>query len=86
MGYDLAPPPPRDMAFELIVEHIHHRFGPLSVLERIAAMNPVIEIYVLKGVGHQFGQRQAQGLDYAATWLTSTLGPPRVDTQQGQNR
>jgi hypothetical protein len=41
-------------------------------LQRIAAANPAIEIYVLKGVGHQFGQRQAEGLEYAANWLAKT--------------
>jgi predicted alpha/beta-hydrolase family hydrolase len=57
----------------LIVQGEHDALGPLPVLERIAKANPVIEIYVLKGVGHQFGQRQAQGLEYAAVWLSKTL-------------
>jgi len=89
LGHPISPrgrPRPEDEAAleavrcpTLIVQGEHDALGPLAVLERIAAANPAIEIYVLKGVGHQFGQRQAEGLEYAANWLTSTLGPPRVD-------
>jgi predicted alpha/beta-hydrolase family hydrolase len=57
----------------LIVQGEHDALGPLAVLERIAATNSAIELYVLKGVGHQFGQRQAEGLEYAATWLSKRL-------------
>jgi predicted alpha/beta-hydrolase family hydrolase len=57
----------------LIVQGEHDALGPLDVLERIAASNPAIELYVLKGVGHQFGPRQREGLEYAATWLAKTL-------------
>jgi predicted alpha/beta-hydrolase family hydrolase len=57
----------------LIVQGEHDALGPLQVLERIAAANPAIELYVLKGVGHQFGPRQAEGLEYAAIWLTKVL-------------
>jgi predicted alpha/beta-hydrolase family hydrolase len=57
----------------LIVQGDNDRFGPLSVLQRIAAENEHIEIYVLRGVGHQFGKRQNEGLDYAAKWLGQRL-------------
>jgi len=57
----------------LIVQGEHDALGPLAVLERIAKKNPAIELYVLKGVGHQFGQRQTEGLEYAATWLSKRL-------------
>ena len=57
----------------LIVQGEHDRLGPLDVLRRIASDNPNIEIVVLKGVGHQFGPRQAEGLDRAAAWLLETL-------------
>jgi hypothetical protein len=53
----------------LIVQGERDALGPLDVLQRIAAANRAIELYVLSGVGHQFGPRQADGLDYAATWL-----------------
>ena len=36
------------------------------------AVGPV-EIVVLKGVGHQFGKRQTEGLDRAAAWLEAQL-------------
>jgi predicted alpha/beta-hydrolase family hydrolase len=57
----------------LIVQGEHDRLGPLDVLRRIASQNPNIEIVVLKGVGHQFGPRQAEGIDRAAAWLLETL-------------
>jgi predicted alpha/beta-hydrolase family hydrolase len=47
--------------------------GPLDVLERIAAVNHALEIVVLKGVGHQFGPRQAEGVERAAAWLAEVL-------------
>lgn len=55
----------------LIVQGEHDALGPLAVLQRIADVNPNLEIAVLKGVGHQFGKRQAEGLDRAAAWLTA---------------
>jgi predicted alpha/beta-hydrolase family hydrolase len=57
----------------LIVQGDHDRLGPLTVLQRIASANPVIEIYALAGVGHQFGPRQSEGLEYAARWLVKVL-------------
>jgi predicted alpha/beta-hydrolase family hydrolase len=53
----------------LIVQGEHDALGPLEVLQRIALKNAAIELYVLRGVGHQFGVRQAEGIGYAATWL-----------------
>src|SRR5207245_11054499 len=53
----------------LIVQGENDTLGPLSVLQRIAAANPLIELHVLRGLGHQFGPRQAEGLERAATWL-----------------
>ena len=57
----------------LIVQGERDRLGPLSVLQRIAAANALIELYVLRGVGHQFGPRQPEGLERAATWLVERL-------------
>ena len=83
LGHPISPrnrPRPEDEAAleavrcpTLIVQGEHDALGPLEVLQRIAAANLAIELYVLKGVGHQFGQRQAEGLEYAANWLTKTL-------------
>jgi uncharacterized protein len=57
----------------LIVQGERDALGPLGVLQRIAAANPLIELHVLRGVGHQFGPRQADGLERAATWLLGRL-------------
>lgn len=57
----------------LIVQGEHDALGPLAVLERIQKSNPLIEIAVLAGVGHQFGRRQAEGIQRAATWLQTKL-------------
>jgi predicted alpha/beta-hydrolase family hydrolase len=88
LGHPISPrgrPRPEDEAAlaavrcpTLIVQGEHDALGPLNVLERIAAANPSIEIYVLKGVGHQFGPRQAEGLEYAAAWLAKTFGQSRL--------
>jgi uncharacterized protein len=58
----------------LVVQGDRDRLGPLDVLRRIAAVNQNLEIYVLKGVGHSFGPRQAEGIEHAANWLRQRLG------------
>lgn len=57
----------------LIVQGEHDRLGPLSVLRALALRNAHLEIRVLEGVGHQFGKREAEGLDVAAAWLEGHL-------------
>ena len=57
----------------LIVQGDHDALGPLSVLERIAASNSHIEIFVLKDTGHNFGKRQHEAVEYAAVWLSRIL-------------
>jgi uncharacterized protein len=57
----------------LIVQGERDALGPLQVLQRIAAGNSMIELYVLRGVGHQFGARTAEGLERAVTWLVDRL-------------
>ena len=79
LGHPIAPPdrprPDDEAALSrvrcptLIVQGERDRLGPLEVLRRIATSNPHIEIHVLPGVGHQFGQRQSEGLQRAAIWL-----------------
>jgi uncharacterized protein len=61
----------------LIVQGERDRLGPLEVLQRIAQHNSAIELYVLRGVGHQFGPRQAEGLEYAARWLADLFANAR---------
>jgi predicted alpha/beta-hydrolase family hydrolase len=84
LGHPISPPDrprPDDEAAlaavrcpTLIVQGDRDRLGPLEVLQRIAADNEHIQISVLKGVGHQFGPRQSEGIERAATWLSETLG------------
>jgi predicted alpha/beta-hydrolase family hydrolase len=79
LGHPISPPnrprPDDEAALEavrcptLIVQGDRDRLGPLAVLQRIASTNPNLEIVVLEGVGHQFGPRQAEGLNAAASWL-----------------
>jgi predicted alpha/beta-hydrolase family hydrolase len=57
----------------LIVQGEHDALGPMAVLRRIARHNSHIELVVLAGVGHQFGARQAEGLQRAAGWLVTAL-------------
>lgn len=83
LGHPIAPPnrprPDDEAALAsvtcptLIVQGEHDRLGPLSVLHEIAERNRNVEIVVLRGVGHQFGKREAEGLDHAAAWLEARL-------------
>jgi hypothetical protein len=57
----------------LIVQGDRDVLGPLDVLQRIASVNQALEIVVLKGVGHQFGPRQAEGVERATAWLVEVL-------------
>jgi predicted alpha/beta-hydrolase family hydrolase len=85
LGHPISPrnrPRPEDEAAleavacpTLVVQGEHDALGPLDVLKRIASRNRNIEIYVLKGVGHQFGKRQAEGVQHAAQWLAEILRP-----------
>jgi predicted alpha/beta-hydrolase family hydrolase len=58
----------------LIVQGDRDALGPLDVLQRIAAVNHAIELYVLKGIGHNFGRRTTEGVDHAAHWLQALTG------------
>jgi predicted alpha/beta-hydrolase family hydrolase len=83
LGHPIAPPTrprPDDEAAlaavrcpTLIVQGDRDRLGPLDVLRRIASRNARIDIYVLKGVGHQFGARQTEGLERATEWLSEVM-------------
>jgi predicted alpha/beta-hydrolase family hydrolase len=83
LGHPISPrhrPRPEDEAAleavlcpTLIVQGEHDALGPLSVLRRIAMSNTNVQIHVLKGVGHQFGKRQDEGLERATAWLQEKL-------------
>jgi len=83
LGHPIAPrgrPRPEDEAAltnvrcpTLVVQGDRDALGPMDVLRRIAALNQMIAIYVLQGVGHNFGRRTTEGIDHAATWLQATI-------------
>jgi predicted alpha/beta-hydrolase family hydrolase len=83
LGHPIAPqgrPRPDDAtAFTsvrcptLVVQGDRDRLGPLDVLQQLASKNKVVTIHVLKGVGHNFGPRTREAVDYAATWLRAEL-------------
>jgi predicted alpha/beta-hydrolase family hydrolase len=84
LGHPIAPrgrPRPEDeqalrdvKCHTLIVQGDHDALGPLDVLQRLAAVNQAIELYVLKGVGHNFGPRTKEAVEHAASWLKATVG------------
>ena len=83
LGHPISPPkrprPDDEAALSavacptLIVQGDRDALGPLAVLQRIARVNQTITISVLPGTGHQFGPRQAEGVERAATWLLETM-------------
>jgi uncharacterized protein len=83
LGHPIAPegrPRPDDEAAleavrcpTLVVQGDRDRLGPLEVLRRIAGVNQNVQVYVLKGVGHNFGPRQTEAIEHAAAWLQATL-------------
>jgi predicted alpha/beta-hydrolase family hydrolase len=83
LGHPIAPrgrPRPEDEAAlssvrcpTLIVQGDRDALGPLDVLQRLAAVNQAIELYVLKGVGHNFGPRTKEAVEHAASWLKATV-------------
>jgi predicted alpha/beta-hydrolase family hydrolase len=84
LGHPIGPPGrprPEDEAAlaavrcpTLIVQGDRDALGPLDVLRPIVTANPAIELCVLKNTGHQFGPRQAEGIELATAWLLKTLG------------
>ena len=47
--------------------------GPLAVLQRIALVNPLIDLAVVEGAGHDFGAKESLAIDQVARWLDATL-------------
>ncbi|MEK6620570.1 MAG: hypothetical protein AABZ26_06315 [Chloroflexota bacterium] len=48
-------------------------FGPLAVLQRVAAGNPLIDIVVIAGAGHELGAHEREAARHVARWLETTL-------------
>jgi hypothetical protein len=57
----------------LVVQGERDELGPLAVLQRIALVNPLIDIVVIEGAGHDFGRRESEAVEHAARWLDSVL-------------
>jgi len=83
LGHPIAPPGrarPEDEAAlggiacpTLVVQGSRDELGPLSVLERLAAANPHIDIVRIDGAGHDFGPHEREAVDAAARWLDAVL-------------
>jgi len=57
----------------LVVQGEHDQLGPLAVLQRIALVNPLIDLAVLEGAGHDFGVKESLAVEQVARWLDATL-------------
>jgi predicted alpha/beta-hydrolase family hydrolase len=83
LGHPIAPPdrprPADEDALQgmrcptLVVQGQHDELGPLAVLQRIALVNPLIDLAVIEGAGHDFGARESLAVDQVARWLDATL-------------
>jgi predicted alpha/beta-hydrolase family hydrolase len=57
----------------LVVQGSHDELGPLAVLERIAGVNPRIDLVVIAGAGHELGTKEREAVDHVARWLDAAL-------------
>jgi len=83
LGHPISPPdrprPADENALQgmrcptLVVQGQHDELGPLAVLQRIALVNPLIDLAVIEGAGHDFGATESLAVDQVARWLDATL-------------
>jgi predicted alpha/beta-hydrolase family hydrolase len=83
VGHPIAPPDrprPRDeqalaamRCRTLVVQGSADELGPLAVLERIAGTNPLVDLVVIDGAGHDLGAKQREAVDHVARWLDAAL-------------
>ena len=83
LGHPISPPdrprPADEDALQrmrcptLVVQGQHDELGPFAVLQRIAVANPLIDLAVIEGAGHDFGARESEAVDQVARWLDATL-------------
>ena len=57
----------------LVVQGDRDELGPLAVVQRIAAGNPLIDIVVIAGAGHELGAHEREAARHVARWLETTL-------------
>lgn len=83
VGHPIAPPGrprPRDEAAlasvrcpTLVVQGDRDELGPLAVLQRIAQGNPLIDLVVIAGAGHDLGAHERKAVEHVARWLDARL-------------
>ena len=83
LGHPISPPdrprPADEDALQgmrcptLVVQGQHDELGPLAVLQRIALVNPLIDLAVIEGARHDFGARESEAVEQVARWLDATL-------------
>ena len=83
LGHPISPPdrprPSDEEALQgmrcptLVVQGERDELGPLAVLQRIALVNPLIDLAVIEGAGHDFGAKEKEAVDQVARWLDATL-------------
>ncbi|HET7701021.1 MAG TPA: alpha/beta fold hydrolase [Candidatus Limnocylindria bacterium] len=73
-------PRPRDEAAlaaircrTLVVQGDADELGPVAVLERIAGQNPLIDLVVVAGAGHELGTHEREAVEHVARWLDAAL-------------
>jgi predicted alpha/beta-hydrolase family hydrolase len=83
LGHPISPPDrPRPADEEtlqsmrcptLVVQGERDELGPLAVLKRIALVNPLVDLAIIEGAGHDFGSKESVAVDQVARWLDATL-------------
>lgn len=83
LGHPISPPdrprPADEDALQgmrcptLVVQGQRDELGPLPVLQRIALINPLIDLAVIEGAGHDFGAKESEAVEQVARWLDATL-------------
>ncbi|MEK7862438.1 MAG: alpha/beta fold hydrolase [Chloroflexota bacterium] len=73
-------PRPRDEAAlaatrcrTLVVQGGADELGPVAVLDRIAGLNPLIDLVVIPGAGHDLGRHEREAVEHVARWLDAAL-------------
>ena len=83
VGHPISPPDrprPRDeealaamRCRTLVVQGSADELGPVAVLERIAGANPLIDLVIVAGAGHDLGAKEREAVDHVARWLDAAL-------------
>ena len=83
LGHPISPPdrprPADEDALQgvrcptLVVQGQRDELGPLAVLQRISLVNPLIDLAVIEGAGHDFGAKESEAVEQVARWLDATL-------------